>query len=83
MLKTLDQVRDDLIFGAKVQMVTKTLTEVFGSTEMNVVFQAMANWIGMLVFNTNGNPYNRREIVRRFSEQVESTITAYEQGKLP
>jgi len=80
---TLEQERKDKIFGEKVKLVMATLAEVFGPIEMSVVFQAIANWIGMLIFNTIGNPLARRECARRFQDQLEQVITEYERGRLP
>ncbi len=81
-MKTLEQIRADEIFVAKVSLVTETMAKVFGPLELNVVFQAVANWTAVLIFNTNGTPMVRREVLRRFNEQMELAITAREQGQI-
>ncbi len=78
---TPEQIRADEIFGAKVNMVVESLAGTYGPIEINVVFQGIANWVGMLIFRTNGSPLARREVIRRFFEQVELIITKQEQGK--
>lgn len=75
--------KDEVIFNHKVKMCSETFTELFGSLEINVVFQAIATWIGMIIFNTQHNPWQRREVAKRFQTTLEETITSYEQGKLP
>jgi len=64
-------------------MVMATFAQIFGPLEMNVVFQAIANWIGMLIFNTQPTPLARRNVIARFIEQVECVVVAYERGDLP
>lgn len=67
----------DPVFAKKLVQATETLDEVFAEVECEVLFQAMANVLGRMLYQNLRHPALREEWMNRFVVLVGTVIGAY------
>ena len=81
MALTPEAARTDKILEARTTQVIETLCEVFNTVTIEVMFLAIARWFGMVIFNCCQTPVDRREVLRKFTNQIEEILTKHEKGQ--
>ena len=77
---TPEAARLEKIREARVTQVIETLCEVFGTVTIDVMFESIARWFGMVIFNACQTPVDRREVLEKFFKKIEDRITKHEKG---
>ncbi len=80
MALTPDAARAEKVLDARTAQVIETLCEIFGNISIEVMFLSIARWFGMVIFNCCPTPADRREVIEKFSKQIEDAVIKYEKG---
>lgn len=75
---TPEAARAEKVREARTTQVIETLCEVFGNVSIEVMFLAISRWFGQVIFNGCQTPVDRREVLKRFVDQIEDIITKQE-----
>ena len=77
---TPEAARAEKVLEARTAQVIETLCEVFGNISIEVMFLSIARWFGMVIFNCCPNPVDRREVLKKFTDQIDDILTKHEKG---
>ena len=80
---TPEAARTEKILEARTTQVIETLCDVFGNVSIEVMFLAISRWFGQVIFNCCQSPVDRREVLKKFTDQIEAVITKQEKGAQP